>query len=285
MKSDLECLVCLLKQALNTVRIATTDESLRRRVLDLAAETVPRADLESPPAVISNRIYEIVAEVTGVKDPFLDLKRTSNRMALEMAPRIRAIVASSDDPLNAALHASVAGNIIDYGIGHAFNLEKDMTSLMTRDFAVDDRPSFQKELVPGTRLLFLGDNAGEIVFDRILVEALLDRGIDVTFSVKSAPIINDALMEDAEAAGLTDLVRVIETGSGDIGVNLDRAGDVFRKAFDEAGVILGKGHGNFETCSGMPKNLYFLLKAKCPVVARELGVALGDIVFKHQPGS
>ena len=154
MKSDLECLVCLLKQALNTVRIATTDESLRRRVLDLAAETVPRADLESPPAVISNRIYEIVAEVTGVKDPFLDLKRTSNRMALEMAPRIREIVASSDDPLNAALHASVAGNIIDYGIGHAFNLAKDMTSIMTRDFAVDDRSSFRKELVPGTRLLF-----------------------------------------------------------------------------------------------------------------------------------
>ena len=120
-----------------------------------------------------------------------------------------------------------------------------------------------------------------IIFDRILVEELLKTGVEIIFIVKSGPIINDAMMADARVAGLTDLVPVIETGSNDIGINVSRSSEEFLKAFKSADLILAKGHGNFETCCAFPQNFYFLLKAKCKVVAKELGVRMGDIVFKN----
>jgi uncharacterized protein with ATP-grasp and redox domains len=126
----------------------------------------------------------------------------------------------------------------------------------------------------------LGDNSGEIVFDKLLVQVLKDKGLEVTFCVKSGPIINDATMEDAHAVGMTHLVSVIETGSNDIGINLQNCSSQFLKALKESDIILAKGHGNFETCNDLPYNFYFLLKAKCSVVARALGVDRGDIVFK-----
>ena len=284
MKSDLECLVCLLKQALNTARIATPREALRREVLDRVAAEIPRAELDRPPAEISTRVYEIVSEVTGNPDPYRELKARTNAQALEMLPRLRERRDRAGDPLSFALHLAVAGNVIDLGIGHAFHLEKDLEAILGTPFAKDRTASFAAALVPGRRLLYLGDNAGEIVFDRLLVELLLERGIDVTFAVKSAPVINDATLEDAEAAGITELVPVVETGSGDIGVHFGHASEAFLRAFGGAEIRLAKGHGNFETLHGTGRAAYFLLKAKCPVVARELGVPEGAVVFDHQEG-
>lgn len=279
MKTDLECLPCILTQAFNTVRLATEREDLRRKVLDLVAAEIPKTNPDFTPAENSMSLYRIVSEVTGVEDPFRELKEQTNREALRMLPRLRKRLATAKNPLDEALHLAVAGNVIDLGIGHAFDLEQDITRLADTPFALDDSASFTRELHPGKKLLYLGDNAGEIVFDRLLVEELLKRGMDITFTVKSSPIINDATRVDAETAGLTGLVPILETGAGDIGVNLGRSNAEFRRAFDGADVILGKGHGNFETLTGRPENLYFLLKAKCAVVARELGVKRGDIVF------
>ena len=170
--------------------------------------------------------------------------------------------------------------IIDAGTGHAFDIERDIEEMMSQAFAVSDIDAFREELVPGARLLYLGDNAGEIVFDTVLVRQLLERNVDVTYAVKSGPIINDATMADAEFAGMTELTHVIETGSNDIGVCFGNASPEFLDAFASADIVVGKGHGNFETCSGRPENVYFLLKAKCPMVADALGVEVGDIVFK-----
>jgi hypothetical protein len=133
-------------------------------------------------------------------------------------------------------------------------------------------------------LLYLGDNAGEIVFDRVLVEQLMKYSIDITFCVKAGPIINDATMEDARTAGITDLVPVLTTGSDDIGINIERSSREFIDVLNRSDIVIAKGHGNIETCIDFPQNFYFLLKAKCDVVSRSLGVHTGDIVFKHKPG-
>ena len=119
------------------------------------------------------------------------------------------------------------------------------------------------------------------MFDRVLVEQLLAAGLKVTVVVKSSPIINDATMEDAEFAGITALCPVIETGSNDIGVGWRNVSRTFRRHVRGADILLGKGHGNFETCVGKRGNYYFLLKAKCDIVAAELGVKMGATVFKH----
>ena len=282
MKSDLECLTCMLKQAWNTVNIATEDNLLKRRILDRVSAMIPQTDLNQTPAELSKPVYRIVAEITGNVDPYKKIKEETNQEALSLLPTLQAVLHRSPTPLQTALHLAVAGNIVDIGIGHAFDLQKDVMALLDVPFAIDDSALFEKELTAERDLLYLGDNSGEIVFDRLLIETLLAYHLRITYCVKSAPIINDALMEDARTAGLTDLIPVIETGADDIGVNLENSSPAFKKALAEADIIIAKGQGNFETCNELPCNFYFLLKAKCAVVARELGVPLGSIVFKKK---
>lgn len=272
-------MACLFRQALNTARVATADPAIQERILKRTAEYAATAALDQTPARYSNPVYRIVSAISGNPDPYARHKRETNAAALALAPAIRALVASAPDPLDAALHAAVAGNVIDMGIGHAFDIDKDVVELMRRPFAVSALAAFRKELGPGRRLLVLGDNAGEIVFDVLLVEQILKTGASVTYVVKSAPVINDALMADADEVGMTRLVPVIETGSDAIGVDWDGVSAEFTRVVAQAGAILGKGHGNFETCHDRPGNFYFLLKAKCAIVAREIGCRLGDVAF------
>lgn len=277
-----ECIPCLFRQALNTARLATKDEAQQVEILRRVAAHAAAASLAQTPARLSQYVYQAVTEVTGVADPYRAEKEKTNCLALQILPDIKAAVAAARDPLAAALHAAVAGNIIDLGIGHEFDIEKDILKLMQRPFRVNALEDFRYELAPGRRLLYLGDNAGEIVFDTLLVEQILHTGTQVTYVVKSGPVINDALLEDAEATGMTKLVPVIASGSNAIGVGWDSLSAEFRSAMASADAILGKGHGNYETCEDRPENLYFLLKAKCPVVAESLGVRLGDIAFAHR---
>lgn len=281
-KSELECLICMFRQGLNTAKIATDEKEKQRKVLNLIAREIERVNLNLPPAVISKRVYEIVSDVTGIEDPFKYIKEKSNREALSMLPQLKEKVSSSKDSLYSALLVAVAGNIIDLGIGHSYNLSEDVERIINSRFALDDYKKFKVEIKNKKNLLYLGDNAGEIVFDRVLVEELLKRGVNVKFCVKSKPIINDATMEDAKIAGLTELVPVIETGNNSIGIDFESIREELKEEFLKVDLILAKGHGNFETCYGLPYNIYFLLKAKCDVVSRALGVRTGDIVFIKQ---
>jgi uncharacterized protein with ATP-grasp and redox domains len=269
-----------MNQARNTARIVTEDDQHHQEILKTSAQLIEQTDLELSPAENSKPIYDIVTHVTGIQDPYLDLKRKSNEEALRLLPDLQRTVDQAEDRLAAALHVAVAGNIIDLGIGHTYDLHRDVDVILQTPFRIDHTDMFKSEIVPGKTLLMLGDNAGEIIFDRILIEELLRREIQVTYTVKSQPIINDATFEDAEISGITRLVPVIETGSGDIGINFNNVCAEFMKAFKSADLILAKGHGNFETCDTRPENIYFLLKAKCNVVAGELGVEKGAIVFK-----
>ena len=279
MKAKPACILCLFNQALNTVRFITDDPKVHQRVLRRLAGVLSKQTWNQTPTALSQHVYRIASEITGIRDPYTKQKAETNRTAMRLLPELRTFIRQAKDPLDAALHAAVAGNIIDLGIGHKFDLEKDIRRLMREPFAISAIRDFRKELRPGRKLLYLGDNAGEIVFDTLLVEHARSRGVEVTYTVKSGPVINDATMEDAEFCGMTKLARVIETGSDDIGVSWKNASREFRAAFKAADVIVTKGHGNFETCDERPENLYFLLKAKCQVVAATLGVKLGDLVF------
>ena len=271
----------MFRQALNTVRVATDDTGAHTEVLRRLSRRIPCMKMTRSPAELSKAVYDIIHDVTGVRDPYRIQKQETNQAALDLLPGLEATVRRSKDPLKASIHLAVAGNIIDLGIGHAFDLKKDVKRIMKQPFTIDDYADFRRELRPGRKLLYLGDNCGEIVFDRILVEQILAAGVAVTFVVKSGPIINDATLEDAEFAGLTRLCKVIETGSDDIGVGWANISPEFRRHARNADIILGKGHGNFETCAGRRGNYYFLLKAKCDIVAAELGVKTGSTVFKH----
>lgn len=276
-----DCIPCLFRQALHTASIASNNPRIHSDILIKLARRLPRRSMKMSPAAYCQPAYTIVSTVTRVRDPFKAQKDETNRIALTLLPAFRKLVANAKDPLVSAIHAAVGGNIIDLGINQKFSIGRDIRAAMRTKFAVNAIGQFRKELGPGRRLLYLGDNAGEIVFDTLLVEQILKTGTAVIFTVKSGPVINDATMHDAVVSGMTRLTRVIETGSDDIGINWKRTSRQFKAVYDAADVIIAKGHGNFETCDGLPGNIYSLLKAKCSVVAGALGVQVGDIVFHH----
>ena len=285
MKARPDCIACMFKQALNTIRILTDNTEPQTQVMrSLAHRVADTLSLNKTPAALSQPVYEIITEITGVADPYENIKTETNRLALSLLPDLTNRVHNATDPLDAALHVAAAGNIIDMGIGHEFDMEKDIIRIMDQPFTINAIEDFRTELRVNKNVLYLGDNAGEIVFDTILVEHIIKTGASVTFVVKSGPIINDATIIDAEISGMTKLVPVIETGSNDIGINWNNVSPEFRQAFETADIIIGKGHGNFETCNERSENIYFLLKAKCDMVAQALGVQFGDIVFKHSAG-
>jgi damage-control phosphatase, subfamily I len=282
MKVEPACMPCIMKQAYNTASRATKDPELLKRILVRAAAYLETLDFDQSPADASNRVYEITREVTGVADPFAAEKRKYNEVCASMLPRLRTIIEGSDDPYRAAARAAILGNLIDLGIGLEFDLERDMRNIFDVPFGVDDTAELQKMTsAGGLKILYLGDNAGEIVFDKLFVEKIMPRNA-VTFSVKRGPIINDATREDAEFTGLTDLVEVIDTGSDGIGVKWGAASEEFLRHYRAADIIISKGQGNFETMNDRPGKKFFLLRAKCDSVARELGVSFGEIVLKKK---
>jgi len=228
---------------------------------------------------MAKQIHARLRELTGNTDPYAAVKKRFNRMAIEMLPELRDKVANDTDPLQAAVRLTIAGNIIDFG-PKGNTTEED--ALDTIAHALDaplhgDMEVFRQATDEAEDILYLCDNAGEIVFDRLLVEQL--GAARVTVAVRGAPVINDASMEDAQAAGLTALTKVISNGSDAPGTLLDDCSEVFRQHFRTADLIIAKGQGNFETLSEEPANVFFLFKVKCPVIAAHAHAPLGAQVL------
>jgi hypothetical protein len=277
-KATLDCLECMMSQALRAVRRATDDPEAQRRVLDDVARRIPWMDLNISPAVLSLAVYELTTAHSGNADPYREVKREHNAMALELEDEMRAMVRASAEPLETALRLAAAGNIIDLGTMHAQHIDARaaIDQAMREKFAVDHSEAFRASLAKCRDLLFLLDNAGEIVFDKILIEELL-KHTSVTAVVKGAPMINDALLEDAQQVGLTGICEVIDNGGGFVGNPLDRVPQRFLDRMRRAEVILGKGQGNYETVDVFPGDVFLILRAKCEIIARHMGVNYGQV--------
>jgi uncharacterized protein with ATP-grasp and redox domains len=285
MKAHPECLVCIFSQSIRTAKLVSDDPAVWEKSIRMLAERIQTFDLETEtPASVSTSVYEIISEITGVDDPFMELKKETNRTAKRILPKLEKLVFSSADPLSSAVHMAAAGNVIDFGTNNDLDVERDVIPSMAMQFTIDDIDRFRKDIQPGVKILYLGDNSGEIIFDKVLIEELLELEADVTFAVKSGPVLNDVTLKDAEYAGITEITRVIGTGSADLGVNWEKVSDEFERTYSNSDIIISKGHANFETVFGMPGNAYFILKVKCECVARELRVAVGDLILKYHGG-
>jgi uncharacterized protein with ATP-grasp and redox domains len=277
-----ECIVCLFKLGLRAARAATNDEKLQREVLARLAAEIPAVPAGSISPEIGQRVQRIVREVTGETDPFLREKRRSNEFALAHLPELRRRVESADDALLEAIRLAVAGNVIDLAVGSGYDLEGAIAESLEVPFAIFDYEPFTLALERARRLLYLADNAGEIVFDRLLVEELVRRGKAVTCAVRGGPAINDATAEDARRAGLHEIAEVIDTGTDLPSVLLAAVDDRFRERYLGADLVISKGQGNYEGLSEEPGPLACLLKAKCAPVARDLGVERGALVLRFR---
>lgn len=279
MKIALDCMVCFIRQALDAARLVSTDVSVHERILRDVLQWTGKMDLNQSPPVIGQRIHRHLREISGVKDPYRVAKVRQNRMAMNLLPELKAEIESAEDPLTMAVRLAMAGNVIDMGVnGNVTETEvRGSVRQALSEPLSGEQAGFRQAVAEAQSILYLADNAGEIIFDRLLIEQLSPKS--VTVAVRGAPVINDATMTDAWAAGLLDMVEVIDNGSDAPGTILNDCSREFRRCFNEADLILAKGQGNYETLSDAPGNIFFLFKAKCPVIATHVGLPVGTHVL------
>ncbi len=279
MKTELQCLPCFFGQVERTLRYAGVNGSRGRGIRRKAEAIIEHASLEEVPARTTTVIHRMLREETGV-DPYRSVKETYNRIALDMLPALRSVAASSADGLEGGVRAAVAGNVIDFGIYETIDLNRSIEESFRLPLSSTSYRSFASRVAASRRILYLCDNAGEIVFDRVLIEVLRGMGKEVTAVVKGAPVINDATLDDARTAGLPECARLIDNGSDGIGTLLETCSRRFLDEYRAADLIISKGQANYETLAQeRDERVFFLFKVKCPVVAGFLGWKDGDIVL------
>lgn len=276
MRTYLDCYPCFLRQALSAARRVGADEAQQHAIMGetlALLQTLPPG--QSPPE-IGYAVHRIVRERLGHSDPYREIKEQSTQAALALYPRLKALVAASADPLETAVRVSIAGNIIDFAQSDKIpDLWATVERVLAAPFAVDDLPTLRAALAAADRVLFLADNAGETVFDRVLIEAL---PLPVTYVVKGGPTLNDATCEDALAAGLETCAEIIGNGSDAPGTILPLCSEAFRQVYTGAPLIIAKGQANYETLSTAGPRVFCLLQIKCPVIGRDLGAPAGGVV-------
>jgi len=284
MKLNLDCIPCFQRQALQAARFISKDEELHQKVLREVTKKLLESNWDSTPPELAHEVHKIVKSLTN-EDPYKEVKRESNDLVLKMYPVLKEKVKESRDPLRTAVRLAIAGNIIDFGPLQEFNLEKTVREVLKKKFAIDDYEKLKENLKEAETLLFFADNAGEIGFDRLLVETFLKaRKLEkISFVVKGGPIINDATIEDAVYMGLCDLpnIEFLKLSNGEAGTGPERSSQTVKRWMKKHDLVISKGQGNYEGLSEH-NGLFFMLMAKCPVIASDLGVKVGDIILKYK---
>jgi hypothetical protein len=285
MRTYLDCIPCFFRQLLSAARIARLSPQIQKKVLDEFAQMLPQISLNYSPPRIAYVAYHTLNKVSGKNDPYKKIRRKSNEIALSYYREMKRKVEKSEDRLLKAVELAILGNVIDFGVRDNIDLKGEVKTVLSKDnfkkpiFHYSD---FKRILRNSSRILYLADNAGETVFDRILIEEIkrIYPHKEIFYAVKSGPIINDALLDDACQAGIDKLARVVISNRAP-GTILSLCRDKFKKIYKKADLIISKGQGNFESLSNSRKNIFFMFMAKCSVVAKHIGCEISDIVLLY----
>jgi uncharacterized protein with ATP-grasp and redox domains len=287
MRTYLDCIPCFFRQALEGARIVQASPKQQKQVIDEFARRIPKISLKACPPEIARIGYALLKKISPNGDPYKEIKQKSNRIALRLFRKLKNMVNHSSDRLLAALELAVAGNIIDFGVKNNLNVKEELKRILAQENKSIHKKSifhylkFWRALKKAKSILYLADNAGEVVFDRVLIEEIkrIYPEKDIYYTVKEKPIINDALFEDAKVCGIDKLVRVISNGTDAPGTILNLCSEEFKRIYRDADMIISKGQGNFESLSQEKKSIFFLFMVKCPVVAKETSCKIGDTVL------
>jgi len=277
MKTHLDCIPCFISQALRAGKEISNDEIFLKSILDRICGMVKDFSLDKSTPEIADLIYSEIKIITKNMDPFSKKKKQNIEEALRFEPELKQIVENSDDKLLTAIRIAIAGNVIDLGANVNFDLRRDVNQILKQDFAIFHYEEFKEYLNQTEKILYIGDNAGESVFDKILIEQL---GRPVIYAVRDEAVINDVTFDDAIASGLEKFSKIISSGCSAPSTLLERCSDEFLNEYHTSKLIISKGQGNYEGLSDTKDKVFFLLKAKCPVIADYLNVNINDIVLK-----
>lgn len=278
METYLKCIPCFVNQALRVGEMTFDDDKDIKDLLDKVGCRIQDIDMNLTPPEMGMIIYDELHKITGIEDPYAEEKAAHIKEAKALYPILKERLSCADDPLLMAIRIAIAGNVMDLGMDKKFNIEKDLEYILKQDFAICDYQEFKEALENSEEILYLGDNAGESVFDKILIEELK---FPVTYVVRGKAVINDVTYDDAIASGLGEVAEIISSGTPAPATILRLCNQDFLKRFNKAAMIIAKGQGNYEGLSESDKPIFFLLKAKCPVIAEDIGVNEDDIVCKY----
>lgn len=282
MHASADCLPCVLRQTLLAARRVTEDPWLHRKLLFAVMESLPSFQFDRTPAELSYECLRFASKYLGVADPFRDDKARFTAKMLAAESRMRQEILAAADPLLAAVRFALAGNVIDLGILDNSRVDEELArDAHALDLALDDTAALRAALDGARSVLYLLDNAGEIVCDKLLIEQF--HLPQVTCVVRKAPIINDVTREDAEAVGLGRLAKIVDIGVEALGVPLSRCSAEFRRLFADVDVVISKGQANFETLDDADRAVFHILRAKCDTIAAYLGVSRGAAVVVRTP--
>ena len=275
-----DCVVCSINGTLNLFKKGLLDSKYQEEILRRILEYYSKVDYNQLTISVGKQVKKIIQEVSGISDPFKPLKDKYNKKAIEYCKKYETSIKNDANPLNKSMRLAIAGNIIDFGPTHDFDVDKKIEEVFHAEFPIDDSTELFEEIKKAKSILYLGDNTGEIVFDRLFLEVINHNNL--IFAVRHSPVLNDATMEDALFVGIDKVVsKVITNGDNAPGTLLNCVSDEFLDYFNSADLIISKGQGNFEGLSHITnKNIFFLLTVKCKLIADEIGVKYGDCIIK-----
>jgi uncharacterized protein with ATP-grasp and redox domains len=286
MNTSLDCIPCFVRQAAEAVGLSVADESRRADIMRSVLSQLAGSDWNGSPTVVAQRLHRGIRKETGDPDPYGAFKARMNRLALELLPCLRQAARLEEQPGTAMVRVALAGSLINAGAKRGLS-EMDVRTAVCRACRGDCPIDLARDLFlaaeQARHILFLTDNAGEIVLDRVLIEALPTARMVV--GVRGSPVINDATVADAEMAGLQDIVTVMPNGSDAPGTLLDDCSDDFRRVFEASDLIIVKGQGNYASLHTTAKHVFFLLHVTCPCVAAHSGVPVGSMAICERNGT
>jgi uncharacterized protein with ATP-grasp and redox domains len=274
-----ECFPCFMRQAVFAIGKGTRDEEVTFRILKAVVKDMRDADVSLSPAHATSHMHRRIRDMLGL-DPFEDLKVRYTDEALSLYPRLKQVVAGSEDRVSTAARLAIAGNVIDFGIYSEVDIAGTVERALNEPLAVDHSGAFGDSLDSTGKVLYLLDNAGESVFDRILIEELIEMGKTVIAVAKGGPVINDCTRADARRAGIDSGAILMDSGSDAVGTILRETSREFRELFENESVfVISKGQGNFETLLQERRPIAFLFQSKCDVLSRFLGLPKGSMIL------
>ena len=283
MKIEKECIDCIYNQSTRVSDFLQVTTTQAKQISKIANQHIEKFDHLGTPPHNAAPMYEEIAKYLNVDDLYEDMKIQASEKAREFVFTCKEAINEGDNPLEGAIKTAIAGNVLDLASEVMFDLDEEIAKIFKTDFAINDFEDLKEKLTTTKKLVYLADNAGEEVFDKICIETIkkIYPEIDVYYFVRGKPIINDLTVEHAKKSGLDEVATLVDSGVPTPGYAIDLADNKAHDIFKDADCIISKGMGNYE-CLGEEKNypIYFLLKVKCQVVARAIVATLGDIICK-----
>lgn len=280
---DEACVSCIINQSAKVSDALNADSILQSKLTSTVEALSKEFSYDDTPPEIASYVYEKMASIAGKEDLYDEVKALSTKKALSFIPFLKDKLSKSQNKLLTATKIGVAGNVIDLAAAVEFDLEEELEKIFETHFAHDDFETMAYELQKAQKIVILGDNVGEHIFDYLFIETLQELYPKKHYSyfVRGVPIINDVTLKEAKEAGFDELCELVDSGVNTPGFAYTRANTNAKELFDDADLVISKGMGNYESLTpSHRKNICFLLKVKCNVVASSLSKNVGDIICK-----